>query len=169
MNCPVCGKAMIVRNFGVNVDVCLDGCKGMWFDWAELLMLDEENEGLGRALQAALAEPRTNDAGRGQLNCPKCGVPMRAHRYKRAHVVMVDECYNCGGFFLDSGELKEIRDHYLTDAEFQDYVSGIVDGVPEYQEGQEELAELKRRRQAVQKYTRWLRLGYWKGKFLPED
>jgi hypothetical protein len=47
MNCPVCSKAMVEKDFGgVRVDVCQDGCKGIWFDWMELIKLDEQNEGL---------------------------------------------------------------------------------------------------------------------------
>ena len=53
MKCPVCGKEMVQENFGVNVDVCENGCKGIWFDQGELRMLDENNEGLGAALENA--------------------------------------------------------------------------------------------------------------------
>ena len=31
---------------GVKVQVCRDGCKGIWFDWGELAKLDEKNEGV---------------------------------------------------------------------------------------------------------------------------
>src|SRR6266480_2257052 len=83
MKCPVCGKEMVTENFGVNVNVCENGCKGIWFDQGELAMLDEKNEGLGAALEAALHYPRHNDGQRGQIKCPKCGIPMHTHKYKR--------------------------------------------------------------------------------------
>ena len=83
MQCPVCKTEMIEKDFGdVRVDVCENGCKGIWFDWAELVKLDETNEGFGGALKAALAYPQTNDENRGQLKCPKCGIPMHTHKYK---------------------------------------------------------------------------------------
>ena len=110
MNCPVCQKQMVTEDFGgVSVDVCRDGCKGIWFDWFELSKLDEKNEGMGAALQEALDYPRTNDANRGPINCPKCSVPLHRHLCTVDKEVSVDECYDCGGFFLDSGELKDIR------------------------------------------------------------
>ena len=35
MNCPICKKEMVEEDFGgVVIDVCKNGCKGIWFDWA---------------------------------------------------------------------------------------------------------------------------------------
>src|SRR5437868_4029401 len=105
MNCPVCKTTMPERDFGgVKVNVC-DGCKGIWFDWFELAKLDEKNEGVGQALQDALHSSRVNDENRGPIPCPKCNLPMHRHQFKYDKEINVDECYNCGGFFLDSGEL----------------------------------------------------------------
>ena len=131
MNCPVCAKPMTEESFGdVHVDVCKDGCKGIWFDWGELKALDESHEGAGEALKEALESSRVNDAGRGPLNCPKCGIAMHAHKYRSAKEVNVDECYSCGGFFLDSGELKEIREHHMNNEERDTYIHKLVDEAP---------------------------------------
>lgn len=131
MNCPVCDKSMVEEDFGdVQVDVCMNGCKGIWFDWSELKQLDENNEGLGRALEDALKIPRVNDEDRGRLKCPKCGIAMHAHKYSNAKEVNVDECYACGGFFLDSGELRQIRDNYMSEEERDAYVQKLVDETP---------------------------------------
>ena len=54
------------------------------------------------------------------------------HKYKRAKEVNVDECYNCGAFFLDSGELTDIRDNYMSDAEVTAYADQIINSIPEY-------------------------------------
>ena len=165
MKCPVCDKEMVVKDFGgVNVDVCENGCKGIWFDQDELRMLDENNEGLGAALDAALHDPRANDAQRGQLICPKCSIPMHAHRFERAQEVNVDECYSCGGFFLDSGELAEIRDHYMSDAQVKEYVDKIVNAVPGYTQEQQDLAAGEKRLDAIQHFTRLLTVNYWRDK-----
>ena len=122
---------MVEEDFGkVRVDVCKNGCKGIWFDWGELKELNESHEGIGKALEEALNSPRTPDADRGPLKCPKCGIPMQTHKYKSAKEVTVDECYACGGFFLDSGELKQIRDHYMDDHERDAYVQHLLDERP---------------------------------------
>lgn len=165
MKCPVCGKDMIQENFGVNVDVCENGCKGIWFDQGELRMLDEKNEGLGAALEAALRNPRNNEGKRGQIKCPKCFLPMHIHKYKRAKEVNVDECYNCGGFFLDSGELTDIRNNYMSDAEVQAYAEKIMSAVPEYAQARKDLDAEKKRLEAIQKYTKFMTFSYWRKKF----
>lgn len=131
MNCPACGKSMVEEDFGgIFVDVCKNGCKGIWFDWGELKELDQNNEGVGKALEEALKSPRKNDPNRGPLMCPKCGIKMREHKYKHAKEVNVDECYACGGFFLDSGELKLIRDNYMNEDEREAYVRRLVGETP---------------------------------------
>jgi len=135
MKCPVCGKQMVEKDFGpARVDVCENGCKGMWFDWTELRQLDEKNEGMGLALQEALRSNRANDTDRGPLNCPKCGLPMHSHKYSNAKEVNVDECYACGGFFLDSGELKEIRENFMSEQERDAYVQKLCEQVPGFKD-----------------------------------
>ena len=165
MNCSVCGKLMVEEDFGgVRVDVCRNGCKGIWFDWQELIRLDENNEGVGNALEEALKSPRVNEAEREQLQCPRCGIPMHAHKYGRAKEVNVDECYACGGFFLDSGELRQIRDNFMSDEEREAYVQKLLDEIPEYKAKEEELEKAQLRKKAGSKFGKVLR----KALFLPK-
>ena len=170
MNCPVCSKTMIEADFGnANVDICKNGCKGIWFDWGELNRLDENNEGLGKALEEALLYPRTNDGKRSQLKCPKCSTPMRPHKYKSNKEVNVDECYVCGGFFLDSGELCQIRENFMSEAERNAYVQKLLDDDPDWQEHKEEqkaakakVEKAKSRRSAVGQFGNILRTGLFR-------
>lgn len=162
MKCPVCGKEMVQENFGVKVQVCENGCKGIWFDQGELAQLDANNAGAGAALENALRHPRANDGKRGPINCPKCAIPMHTHKYKRDQEVNVDECYRCGGFFLDSGELTEMRNHRLSDAEVQAYADQLANSVPEYGQQQRELEAEKKRLAAIQRFTKFLTANYWK-------
>lgn len=162
MDCPVCGKDLVDKVFGnVKVDVCENGCKGIWFDWLELSKLDERNEGLGEALKQALNYPRLNEANRGRINCPKCGTPMHAHKYQSSKEVNVDECYVCGGFFLDSGELTVIRDTFMSEDEENTYAQKLLDEMPAYQEAKVNLEKNKQRKEAIRRYTRFLRLSYY--------
>ena len=153
MDCPACGKGMVEEDFGgVMVDVCKDGCKGMWFDWGELVRLDETNEGLGKALEEAVNSSRVNDENRGQIACPKCGILMQEHKYQSAKAVSVDECYGCGGFFLDSGEIGEIRENFMSEQERDVYCEQILEGMPEYQKMKEDQALAEKRLEAAKKY-----------------
>jgi uncharacterized protein len=42
-----------------------------------------------------------------ELSCPKCQAPMR--QYERSGVT-IDRCTECGGLFLDRGELERLAD-----------------------------------------------------------
>jgi len=153
---------MIEKDFGgVMVDVCKDGCKGIWFDCFELTKLDEKNEGLGNALQEALNYPRTNDEDRGKINCPKCNIPMHVHKYQSSKEINVDECYSCGSFFLDSGELKVARDTFMSEQEEGEYLQKLLKDNPSYQKAKKNLEKEKARAEALRRYTRFLRLSYY--------
>ena len=162
MKCPACGNEMVEKDLGgVMVDICENGCKGMWFDWFELSRLDEKNEGFGAALKAALNHPRVNDENRGPVNCPKCNIPMHVHKYQSSKEVNVDECYACGVFFLDSGELQAVRDAFMSDEEREAYANKLTEGIPEKKEAEGNLEKQQSRTAAIDKFTRYLRVSYY--------
>jgi Zn-finger nucleic acid-binding protein len=90
---------------------------------------------------------------------------MHTHKYKRDKEVNVDECYNCGGFFLDSGELTDIRNNYMSDAEVSAYVDKMISSVPGYSEEMKKLDAEQKRLEAIQKLTKFLTVSYWRKKF----
>lgn len=162
MDCPVCKQDMKGEDFGgIVVHVCESGCRGIWFDCGELARLDESNEGVGQALDAALAAPRINDERRGDLECPLCNISMHHHLYKSEKQVNIDECYKCGGIFVDSGELKVIREHHMSETEESDYLQGLLNNLPSYEQGERNLKRAEQREQALRRYTRFLRVSYY--------
>lgn len=145
---------MTEENFdGITVDVCATGCKGIWFDCHELSNLDHRTQEVGQALQEALAAPRVNDANRAALVCPKCDVSMHQHQYKSEKEVNVDECYNCGGFFLDSGELKPLRDAHMSEDEESAYAQKLIDNLPVYAQGKADQEKVRLRNLAFARFT----------------
>jgi uncharacterized protein len=42
------------------------------------------------------------------MKCPKCGMDLKEIGL---HGVKVDQCANCGGIFLDAGEIEQISKH----------------------------------------------------------
>jgi len=165
MQCPVCKNEMIEEDFeGVQVDVCRTGCRGLWFDWMELRRLDENNEGMSAALEEALNSPRISDEGRGKIDCPKCGIPMYSHRFKKSKEVNVDECVNCGGFFLDSGELRVVRETHMSDEEHQEYLERLAKDVPGYEEEMADAERKKLRKDAIGKFAGLMRFGFFESR-----
>ena len=132
MICPACQRSLKEIKIGnLAVDVCDGGCGGAWFDNFELKQVDEPHEHAGEAL---LDVPR--DAGiqtdpSVKRNCPRCrDILMMKHFFSIQKKVEIDECAQCGGIWLDVGELAKIRSLYASEAErnkaAEEYFSQVV-------------------------------------------
>lgn len=111
MKCPACFNELTLLQVGdVLVDVCQGGCGGIWFDAFELQRVDEQGEVAGeRLLHIERDETVVVDRTRKRA-CPRCGdVKLHRHFFSAKRRVEVDECPSCGGYWLDSGELEQIR------------------------------------------------------------
>ncbi len=134
LQCPACGRTMTEREEGgVRVDICAGGCGGVWFDAFELKKFDEPHEHAGAALLEVPRDPNLEVDQEKKRPCPRCpGVTMMRHFYSVAQKVVVDECPQCGGVWLDPGELAEIRGLYASEAEREAaadrYFSAVVSG-----------------------------------------
>jgi hypothetical protein len=95
---------------GVDTDVCED-CGGLWLDRNELARFEDAASVFGDALVAHLRQfpPALLDHSI-RLQCPHHrDVVMLRHRFSAAIAVEVDECPQCGGIWLDTDELAQIR------------------------------------------------------------
>lgn len=117
--CPACGKIMakvFMKEQNVYLDVCLDGCGGIYFDNREFEKFDEQHEDITPLLKAyegknfiPVEETDT------QRICPVCKKPMVKNFSSIKKEIKFDECYICGGRFLDYLELDKIRKEYNTE------------------------------------------------------
>ncbi len=134
MNCPVCRIPMQQINIsGVVIDEC-DTCHGLWFDSHELTRLDEISEGEGEDLERILSYQRANDARNEQLSCPRCTIKMQKRNYFYRSGINIDECYGCGGIWLDAGELGAIRENFKDKGEREEIFEKLVTEHPDYQQ-----------------------------------
>lgn len=111
MKCPACFNELREVQVGsLAVDACEGGCGGIWFDAFELQRVDEEAEAAGEPLLRVSRDERiVVDAAR-KRDCPRCaGVRLHRHYFSAKRQVQVDQCPNCGGYWLDAGELAAIR------------------------------------------------------------
>jgi hypothetical protein len=99
-----------VRAGEVEVDACVGGCGGLWFDTRELRKVDEAAEQAGEAL-LHVAQGTTNTSRSERRHCTRCPkpLPFMTRRFHPALAVQIDECPGCGGHWLDAGELAAIR------------------------------------------------------------
>lgn len=119
MKCPACGDVLTLMVAGdVSVNVCESGCGGIWLDAFELGKVDEAHESMGEELLNVQEVPGVTVDRERKRQCPKCDdVTMMRHFFSVKKQVEVDECPNCGGFWLDAGELASIRSQFETDEE----------------------------------------------------
>ena len=112
IDCPACGKRMTkigVEAEKCSVDVCLDGCGGIFFDNRELEKFDESYENADDILKQ-IKEKTFEKTNEDETRiCPVCNTPMVKMGAGKGEVV-IDVCNVCGGKFLDNGELQTIRE-----------------------------------------------------------
>ena len=111
MKCPACFNELTKTQVGsLVVDICQGSCGGIWFDAFELQRVDEQEEAAGEPLLHIKRDERTVVDFSRRRECPKCvGVRLHRHFFSAKRQVEVDECPNCGGYWLDAGELAQIR------------------------------------------------------------
>ena len=120
IKCPACGKEMtkvFVADANCHVDICVDGCGGIFFDNREYKKFDEQHENIDEILAVYKDKiyNKTNESSK--RTCPVCGCDMVKHYASRRKEIEIDECYGCGGVFLDYKELEAIRSQYKTEEE----------------------------------------------------
>ena len=120
MKCPVCSRDLAPVQAGpVSVDVCLGGCGGIWFDNFELQKLEQA----GAVAEDMLVNVKKREDVQIDYSqrrvCPQCDIVMMRHFFSPRRRVEVDECPNCGGYWLDAGELALIREEHKTEQDQQ--------------------------------------------------
>jgi Zn-finger nucleic acid-binding protein len=119
MKCTACGNTLNKVTLGdITVDVCSEGCGGIWFDAFELKKVDEKHESAGEALLDFQRKSTVTVDRDRKLTCPRCEhMPMMRHFFSVKQEVEVDECPSCAGFWLDAGELARIRNQFENEEE----------------------------------------------------
>lgn len=130
--CPACGKKMkkiVIDEHKICVDVCADGCGGVWFDNREYENFDEQYEDISDILNELKGKTFVKVDSKGTRQCPVCKVNLVKNFSSFNKKVELDECYSCGGKFLDYGEIETIRAEYATDEDrtrdFLKFANGI--------------------------------------------
>lgn len=116
--CPACGKPMekiFIERANCNVDICTNGCGGIYFDNREFKKFDEQRESIEEIKKALEGKTFTPVDETYKRICPACGMKMVKNSTSVKGNIIIDECYSCGGKFLDYKELDRIRAEYPTE------------------------------------------------------
>lgn len=127
INCPACGQKMhkvFMESGNCYLDVCTDGCGGIFFDGLELKKFDEQHENINELKEKLNGKEFIKTDETQTRVCPLCGNNMVKNFVSAKKQVQIDECYNCGAKFFDHGELTKMRGEYKTEEERrQDFLS----------------------------------------------
>ena len=120
INCPACGnemKKIYIEEQNFIVDICLEGCGGIWLDNKELKKIDEKHENIEAITNAQQGKEFQSIDENSDRICPLCNVKMHKNHVSAKKEIVIDECYACGGKFLDNNELEQIRNQYENNEE----------------------------------------------------
>ena len=108
IHCPRCvGELEPITYEGVDLDICLL-CHGLWFDQGELAKFNNFDSDF----PFGPGKPVKGKAIGG--HCPRCNVVMIVMRYAPRTNFQLDRCPECGGVWLDNGEIGKVQ-QLLTD------------------------------------------------------
>lgn len=96
------------------MDVC-QSCTGVWFDEGELGKVVNSGDSTHFKEFSSDSRPEGIEASHLQRRCPKCGDVLTSYHYQYTSPIILDCCDECGGIFVDPGELNEI-DAYKADS-----------------------------------------------------
>jgi len=112
IRCPACGTIMtkvFIPSAGVSVDICADGCGGIFFDNKELNHFKHAGDNSMEEINRLLSGKEYKKVDEQAIRiCPACSTNMVKNNIANTNI-QVDNCYQCGGIFLDYGELEIIR------------------------------------------------------------
>lgn len=120
LKCPACGMDMekvYIERAQCFVDVCTNGCGGIFFDNREFKKFDEDAESIDEIEEKLKGKTFKQVDPTFKRICPVCGMKMIKNSTSIKRNIIVDDCYSCGGKFLDYGELEKVRAEYKTEEE----------------------------------------------------
>ena len=128
MQCPACeSKLNEVDLYGLRVDLCLNGCGGVWFDRFELNQANEIHADTVQRLFKTSTSEYSEKIKTKQRRCPKDKTIMQQHFYSIKKEVEVDTCPCCAGIWLDRNELKAIQNEYDNALEKEEEANDFIE------------------------------------------
>lgn len=130
MTCPACGKVKLtpMQNGDIELDVCIGGCGGVWFDHLEFKKMDEPHEHVGEDLLTVAIDPSIEVDHKKPRPCPKCKSSVMFRQFfSPKRQIELDHCRTCGGHWLDLGELSRARGSFKSESEKKAFAQSAFD------------------------------------------
>ncbi len=110
MECLNCSEQMVTNTVfsqeeEISYDMC-EACGSLWLDAGQLDKMAFQVEG---SIEFSSQEP-DEDAPLSTKECPRCdGLRLERVRFLGESDIVLERCANCGGFWLDAGELDLVN------------------------------------------------------------
>ncbi len=161
LTCPACGtemKKIFIPSKGINVDICVNNCGGIFFDNKEFQQCSSST-GEITEIKDLLEDKNFMPVDESKTRiCPACNTPMVK---TKTFGIQIDTCYNCGGIFLDNQEFEKIKAQIKPKKQRTDTVQNSkkenIDLHEFCKDALEEDRQIKATAQAVDMLTRTLR------------
>lgn len=141
ITCPACGCEMtkiFLPDKGINIDICANGCGGIFFDNQEIQEFSSPDSDISE-IKEVLSNKNFTPVDESKTRiCPACNTPMAK---TRALGIQIDTCYKCGAIFLDNGEFEQVKSKFKKRQKVQPVelnASGDINIQEFYREAQEE-------------------------------
>ena len=107
MLCPACDHQLQkIETTKIAFDICKNGCGGILINKQDLKNICLEIEGAGVGfINIKLSENERSYTDQVRI-CPKCSGRKMVQHFMNG--IEIEECYKCGGIWLDIGELESI-------------------------------------------------------------
>ncbi|RPI18949.1 MAG: hypothetical protein EHM58_03575 [Ignavibacteriae bacterium] len=130
MKCPIDKTELENQKYEsiVTADVCPE-CEGMFLDKGELeqiesMITDDYKNNLSNLpddIEEAYEMSKQESAP--AINCPKCDAEMERKEYGYSSQILIDQCTNCGGIWLNKNEIQQIELFYETSRKESEFES----------------------------------------------
>lgn len=119
MKCPRTHTDLKKINVGKVPVYVSQSCGGVFFENQTLKLFDSFSEKRGKALVEHLSQFHSEAIDLSvRIKCPTCPEIVMSRRFNSPlHAVEIDECPNCGGIWLDMGELSKLQSLMLNEKE----------------------------------------------------
>jgi Zn-finger nucleic acid-binding protein len=115
MNCPIDNTELEKKPYEViETDFC-PKCEGMFLQKGELERAEESrknnysDEVKAQPDVIAGAYEMAKQESRPLIKCPNCFNEMERREYGYTSQIMIDDCPNCGGIWLNKNELRDLE------------------------------------------------------------
>lgn len=128
MQCPACqSELQEIDLHDLKIDLCQDGCGGIWFDRFELNRLNKIHANtLQNLFKTATQKTKTNIT-KTKRRCPRDTTIMQQHYHSVRKKIEVDTCPCCAGIWLDRNELDAIQNEYESQHEREEEASRFIE------------------------------------------